>query len=101
LVVVPAGQGSQVADCAAWAKVSAGQGVHWAFRPPGEDRPGLQDSWWQSLASVTASQGSTCEACIIAQGVHSRARLAALRSGAKARVAHLICASTGALVGNK
>jgi hypothetical protein len=44
LVVVPARQGSQVAACAAWAKVSTGQGVQVTFRPPGEARPGLQQS---------------------------------------------------------
>jgi predicted dienelactone hydrolase len=42
LVLVPAGQGSHVADCAAWAMVSTGQGVQVTFRPPGDDKPGLQ-----------------------------------------------------------
>jgi hypothetical protein len=42
LVVVPAGQGSHLADCAAWANVSTGQGVQVTSWPPGDDRPGLR-----------------------------------------------------------
>jgi hypothetical protein len=78
--------------------VFTGQGVHWAFKPPGEARPGLQESdempHCQDSRVLPDSETLRFERTIDAkqEGYHSRARLAALRSGAKARIAHLLCA---------